>query len=149
MFGKLINKFQYPLEMGTIIINHEERVLSLYQNIIIEKYQFFFEKYGCSLEIGYEWQYMHQNICSKSRLPFKAGYSCCIYCEIRKKEDMVTVYLQDENIDNHPLFAIWEISRIDFPFNSPPYLLFNDVDEVYEAMSELQALVEQKVSGIS
>lgn len=62
---------------------------------------------------------------------------------------MVTVYLQDENIDNHPLFAIWEISRIDFPFNSPPYLLFNDVDEVYEAMSELQALVEQKVSGIS
>lgn len=147
MFGKLINKFQYPLEMRKIIIAHEERVLSLYRNIIIEKYQFFFEKHGCSLEIGCEWQY--KSICSKNRLPFKSGYSCCIYCEIQKNGDMVTVYLQDEDIDNHPLFATWEISRIAHPFNNPPYALWSDVNEIYEDMDELQELMNTKVSGIS
>ena len=149
MLKGVINKFQYPLEMDKLILNHEEKVFILYQNIIIEKYQFFFEKHGYSLKIGCEWQYMHKNVCSKSRLPLKAGYSCHIYCEIQKKGDMITVYLQDEDIDNHPLFAIWEISRIDFPFNNPPYVLLSDINEIYEDMDELQELINKKVTGTS
>ena len=66
-----------------------------------------------------------------------------------KKGDMVTVYLQDEDIDNHPLFAIWEISRIDFPFNNPPYVLLSDINEIYEDMDELQELINKKVTGTS
>ena len=36
MLKGVINKFQYPLEMDKLILNHEEKVFILYQNIIID-----------------------------------------------------------------------------------------------------------------
>lgn len=141
--------FKYPPDMEHKIQKHEEHMLKVYSGIINEKYKNYFEKFGLDVKTMLLWECVSQKKSSKNRIKFGLGYSCSVICEIKRDGEIVHIPSTDGEVDYYPLFARWEISRIDFHFNRPPYLLFNDVDEIYEDMNELQALLEKKVSGIS
>lgn len=128
------------------IVKHEEKMLNVYSKIIREKYQSFFSKYGCALKIGLEWEFMYKNFYSYTRPPFGVGYSCVVYCEIQKEGKLLNIPSYDGEVDYYPLFATWEISVVNFPFNRLPYVLFPNIDEdMDEDMNELAELLIEEV----
>lgn len=141
MLNKLIKKFKYPLEMKTKIIKHEEEMLNYNRDIIIQRYHTFFAEYKYTLKVGIVRSYMGKIVSSNEEIPLKAGYSCQLYCEVQKNGEIAKILSYDGECEYYLLFAVTEISRIDFPFNNPQYLLFDDTEEFYEDMDELQEIV--------
>lgn len=74
-------KFVYTPDKDEVIIEHEERMLENYLNIIY-RYQSEFEQYNCSLKVGCGWINLLKKDHSTCRLPFKNGYECYIYCKV-------------------------------------------------------------------
>lgn len=146
---RIRKKFEYPKSMKEKIIQHEDEMLKYYSEIITEKYGEFFQRNGCSVAVKLIWGNDLKRTSSERRIKFILGYSCDVYCEIQKKGKTVEVFLEEEDIGWYPLVKSWVITRIDFPFNKPPYLLIKDIEEVYEDMDELQELLSENVSGIS
>ncbi len=140
---KIRTRFQYPLDMEDKIIQHEEKMLKILLEIINEKYQPFFHKHGCTLKIALQWGYMCKNLGSDSRLQVRWDYSCSICCEVHKNGRLLEVDLHDGEVDYYPMWAIWEISIINFCFCRPPYLLIKDIDCIYEDMDELVEMLNE------
>lgn len=53
---------------------------------------------------------------SASRLPFKNGYECYIYCEVQKDGKEVHIESNDGEADYYALSASWIISSIERSF---------------------------------
>ncbi len=58
------NLFRYPVDMEEKIIQHEEKMLKVYTQIIDESYRGFFEKFGFTVDIFLHWD----NMLKKHRL---------------------------------------------------------------------------------
>lgn len=135
------NLFRYPVDMEEKIIQHEEKMLKVYTQIIDESYRGFFEKFGFTVDIFLHWDNMLQKTSSKNRIAFCPAYSCSVHCEIKKNGDVVEVPIYDGEVNYYPLWADWGVSGIGFPFNKSPYELIDDVDDIYEDMNELKELL--------
>lgn len=137
-------KFKYPLDMPEKIIAHEEKMLHIYSQVINEKYEFLFKKYGCTLKLGLSWRNTLTYVISHERMPFRCGYVCDLYCEVQKNGKMVEVISYDGEVDYYPLFAVTTISGVDFCFSHSPYSLISDMDdEFFEMMDEAVELIEE------
>lgn len=146
---RIRKKFQYPKNMKEKIIQHEEEMLKYYSEIITEKYGEFFQRNDCSVELKLIWGNAFKRASSERRMKLGVGYLCEVSCEIQKKGKTVEVFLEEEDIGYYPLVKAWVITRIDFPFNKPQYLLIKDLEEFYEDIDELQELLSKKVSSVS
>lgn len=145
---RIRKKFEYPKNMREKILQHEDEMLKYYSKIITEKYGEFFQRNGCSVVVKLIWGNDLKRTFSERRMKFALGYSCDVCCEIQKKGEIVEVFLEEEDIGWYPLAKSWIITRIDFPFNKPPYLLIKENEELYEDMDELQELLSKKISEI-
>lgn len=153
----LKEKWKYPTDMGDKIIQHEEKMLMRYSEIIKSHYQSLFEKYGCDLNIGLEWLNLFEKCgCDldirlewfktgrNCRRKFHAGYSCQIYCEVLKDGKEVNVPDYEGDYDFYPLWAVWEISRIDGIFCKEKYVLCTDsAEEICRDMDRLVKCYEE------
>lgn len=128
--------------MEAKIIEHEEKTLKLYSNIIMEKYKSFFEDYGCEVSIRMGWQRM-KKFSEENRLPLKDGYLCVICCCVHKKgeQEILELPFYEEGGDMRSLMATWIITWIGSPLCKKPYELFSNVEEIYEEMDGMVELL--------
>lgn len=145
---RIKEKLKYPQMMEEEIIQHEEKTVKYYSEIICEKYEEFFQKNDCSISLKLIWGNDFKRTLSEQRIKMELGYSCYVDCEIQKDGKTVEIFLE-EDIGWCLLARTWMITRIDFTFNNPPYYLIDDTEELYEDMDEFQELLSEKVSGIS
>lgn len=141
----ILKKFKYPKNMEENIKYHEEEMLTYYSEIINKKYGEFFKKNGYDVVLKLIWGNDLKRTSSERRIKLGVGYSCGVYCEIQKSGKTVEVFLEEEDIGYYPLVKMWEITRIDFFFNKPQYLLINDLEEFYEDMDEFQELLSKNI----
>lgn len=141
---RIKKKFEYPKNMKEQIIQYEEKMLRTYSEIISHKYNEFFEKKGCTVELNLAWgNDALKPTWSKKRTKFKYGYWGAVSCEIKKNGKTVEILCNEEDVGWILLDSSWRITRINFPFQKVPYYLIEDFEELYEDMEEFQELLEE------
>ena len=90
----ILMKFIYTSDEDEKIIRHEKIMLEKYSDIL-DRYRIIFEQYNYSLKIGRRWTNFLKKEHSASRLPFKNGYECYIYCEVQKDGKEVHIESND------------------------------------------------------
>lgn len=133
-------RFIYTSDEDDKIIKHENLMLEKYSNIF-DSYRKIFEQYNCSLEVGLRWTNSLKKEYSASRLPFKNGYECYIYCEVQKDGKEVHIESNDGEVDYYPLSASWIISSIERKIFKISVSLCVAADDVEDDMNKLLQLL--------
>lgn len=133
-------KFVYTSDKNEKIIKHEIRMLQKYTDIL-DRYRRIFEQYNCSLEVGCRWTNFLKKEHSASRLPFKNGYECYIYCEVQRDGKEVHIKSNDGEVDYYALSASWIISLIERRFFKINVSLCSATDDIEDDMNRLLQLL--------
>ena len=135
-------KFIYASDKDVLIIKHEERMLKSYEDIIYG-YSSKFEMYDCSLKVGIGWTNFLKKEHAASRLPFKNGYECYIYCRVEKDEKPVRYEDKTGEVDYLDLYTSWNISSISRFFFHVEVCLPTDTSDVIEEMDRLLMVTKE------
>lgn len=104
-------EFVYKAGKEPLIIQHENTALALYSEILSE-YAPLLEPFACSFKVALYWIDSSTGRRSEQRLPFCAGYTCFIYCEVQRNGKPVRVKSTDGEADHYELSAAWTVSSI-------------------------------------
>ena len=133
-------RFVYDESKTQRIINHEERMLKTYSEIV-GSYSSLFKQCDCSLEVGLLWIDSSTGKRSDRRLPFRAGYACYVYCEVQRDGKEVRVKSMDGEADYYSLSATWMVSSIEKSFFRAKVTLYSDAEDAENDMKELLRLL--------
>lgn len=133
-------KFAYTSDKDEKIIEHEILMLEKYLDIL-DSYRTTFEQYNCSLKVGCRWTNFLEKEHSASRLPFKNGYECYIFCEVQKDGREVHIKSNDGEVDYYALSSSWIISSIERRFFKNNVSLCSAADDVEDDMNRLLQLL--------
>ncbi len=133
-------KFVYTSDKDEEIIEHETKMLEKYSDIL-DSYRAIFEQYNFSLEVGCRWINFLKKEYSASRIPFRHGYECYIYCEVQKDGKEVHIESNDGEVDYYPLSASWTISFMRRGFFKINVWLCSATDDIEEDMERLVRLL--------
>ena len=135
-------KFIYTPNKTDIIVEHENSMLKEYSRII-NNYSDMFAQYGCCLEVGCIWNNCLKKSTSTSRLPFRNGYSCYIYCDVLKAGELVRYNTSDGEVNYYEASTSWNISSIVKSFFNLKVTLFVEMNDVHNEMMQLFKIVKE------
>lgn len=133
-------KFVYTPDKDPEIIKHEEIMLEKYLDVL-NNYRKIFAQFNCTLEIGCRWMNFLKDEYSASRLPFKNGYECYIYCEVQKDGKLVQIKSNDGEVDYYALLVSWIITSIERRFFKINVSLCSATDDIEDDMNSLLQLL--------
>ena len=81
---------------------------------------------------------------SKSRLPFRNGYSCYMCCEVQREGKTVYVKSIDGEVDYYSVEAIWPVSAIERKLLKTEVVFYSNPEDVRNDMEQLFLLLSSE-----
>lgn len=129
-------KFTYSPIRDKTIIDHENKMIELYTQII-NNYAEAFHQYDCSLKVRLGWSNSFKNHSSSERISFENGYTCDIYCEVERDGKIIQYGDKDEEVDYFELLTYWNVSSITRSFCHLNVVLLDNRDDIDNEMNWL------------
>ena len=133
----------YDINKENDIIKKETRIFDTYFKII-SKYSSLFKKYNCFLNVSLFWNDFFTGYSSKSRLPFRNGYSCYMCCEVQREGQTVYVKSIDGEVDYYSVEAIWPVSAIERKLLKTEVVFYSNPEDVRNDMEQLFLLLSSE-----
>ncbi len=105
--------------------------------VLVSKYSSLFKKYNCFLNVSLFWNDFFTGYSSKSRLPFRNGYSCYMCCEVQREGKTVYVKSIDGEVDYYSVEAIWPVSAIERKLLKTEVVFYSNPEDVRNDMEQL------------
>jgi len=134
-------RFIYTAEKKQTIIEHEEEMLKKYSEVV-DVYAAAFAQYNCILKVELGWSNFLKKYNTENRLPIENGYECYVCCNIERNGRVICYEAPDGEEVYYEMFLSRLVSSISKSLFRMKAYLYEDSEEIYGIIDEIEPLLE-------